>query len=205
MTDADLGDRGSSSENARLAATLAGAGRGAVVMAMFGAGWLGVGLGAAGVFNGVTGPLFGCTEMVLLGCSVILLRSGRKLVRRFPLPPGERRPVLRAFLVLLAVEVVAILLASMLANRLGRPDLVADWCALVVGLHFFPLARIFRTPQMTVLGVLLTIWSVLCWALFHGNVLTIAVSVGTGVLFGIRCVASLVRGWGMRRRMTADR
>jgi hypothetical protein len=204
LTDADLDDRGSNFEKARLADVLAGAGRGSVVMAMFGAGWLGLGLGAAGAFNGVTGPLFGCTEMVLLGCAVFLLRSGRTLVKRFPLPPGERRPVLRAFLVLLVAEVVAILLASTLAKWLGRADLVADWCALVVGLHFFPLARIFRTPQLTVLGGLLTLWSLLCWALFHGNALTIAVSVGTGVLFGIRCVAALVRGWGIRRLLKAN-
>jgi hypothetical protein len=138
-------------------------------MAMFGAGWLGVGLGAAGAFNGLTGPLFGCTEMLLLGCSVALLRSGRAMGKRFPMPPGERRPVLRAFLVLVAVEVGAILLASILARRLGRPDLGVDWCALVVGLHFFPLARIFRTSQMALLCVALTVWSVLCWALFHGR------------------------------------
>ena len=203
MADADLDDRGLSSEKARLAETLVGAGRGAVVMAMFGAGWLGVGLGAAGAFNGVTGPLFGFAEMALLGCSVDLVRSGRAMGKRFPLPPGERLPVLRAFLVLLAAEVAAILLASLLAGRLGRPDLVADWCALVVGLHFFPLARIFRTPQLAVLGVLLTLWSLVCWALFHGNALTIAVSVGTGALFGIRCVAALVRGWGIRRQLLA--
>jgi len=131
------------------------------------------------------------------------VRSGKAMGKRFPLPPGERRPVLRAFLVLLAAEVAAILLASLLAGRLGRPDLVADWCALVVGLHFFPLARIFRTPQLAVLGVLLTLWSLVCWALFHGNALTIAVSVGTGALFGIRCVAALVRGWGIRRQLLA--
>jgi len=201
----DLDMSASEIEKARLAHSLLGAARGAVVMAMFGAGWLGVGLGAAGAFNEATGPLFGFAEMALLGCSIELVRSGRAMGKKFPLPLEERRPVLRAFLVLLAVEVGAILLASILAKRLGRPDLVADWCALVVGLHFFPLARIFRTPQLAVLGALLTLWSVFCWALFHGNTLTIAVSVGTGALFGIRCVAALVRGWGIRRQITGYR
>jgi hypothetical protein len=201
VMDFVLDANGSDREKAQLAETLIGAGRGAIVMAMFGAGWLGWGLGTVKAFNGLTGPLFGCTEMVLLGCSLALLRSGRALAKRYPLPPRERRPVLRAFLVVLAAEVGAILLASILARRLGRPDLLADWCALVVGIHFFPLARIFRTPQLTVLGVALTLWSVVCWALFHGNALTIAVSVGTGTLFGVRCVASLVRASGIRRRL----
>lgn len=203
MTDSVRDNLGSDLERARLAETLLGAGRGALVMAMFGAGWLGLGLGAAGAFNALTGPLFGCTELFLLVCSATLLGSGRVLAKRYPLPPGEQRPVLRAFLVLLAAEVVAILLASTLAGRLGRPDLVFDWCALVIGLHFFPLARIFRTPQMAVLGIALTLWSVLCLVIFRGNALTIAVSVGTGALFGVRCAASLVRGWGMRRRLLA--
>lgn len=204
MTNADGEDRGSISEKGRRAEVLVGAGRGAVVMATFGAGWLGMGLGMAKAFNGVTGPLFGCAELVLMGFSITLLRSGRLLAKRFPLPPEERRPVLRAFLVLLLAEVIAILLVLILAERMGRTDLMADWCALVVGLHFFPLARIFRAPQMVVIGAASTLWSLLCWALFRGNVLTIAVSVGTGVLFWARCVASLVRTWGIRRQLAAN-
>ena len=90
-----MGTSGSDTERARM--PLLGAGRGAVVMAMFGAGWLGVGLGAPGAFNGATGPLFGFAEMVLLGCSVDLVRSGRAPGKRFPLPAeelaGEENPV----------------------------------------------------------------------------------------------------------------
>ncbi|MGB6827880.1 MAG: hypothetical protein WBE41_07560, partial [Terracidiphilus sp.] len=37
-----------------------------------------------------------------------------------------------------------------------------SWCATIVGLHFLPLARIFRAPRLTILGVLITAWCILC-------------------------------------------
>jgi len=40
-----------------------GAGRGALIVGMFGAGWLGWGLGEARVFNGFVGPAFGFIEL----------------------------------------------------------------------------------------------------------------------------------------------
>jgi len=61
-----------------------------------------------------------------------------------------------------------------LANRLHRADLAPDWCAMIVGLHFLPLAKIFRAPNLSVLGSLMMLWCALCWALFRSN--TIAIS-----------------------------
>jgi hypothetical protein len=91
------------------------------------------------------------------------------------------------------LEVVTIVLAMILANRLHRDDLAADWCAMIVGLHFLPLARIIRSPHLNVLGGLMVLWCLLCWALFPPSAIAIAASVGTGTLLWGRCVLSLLR------------
>jgi hypothetical protein len=170
-----------------------GAGRGALVMAMFGAGWLGWGLGQARAFNGFTGPAFGFTALLLAACSIHFIREGRLLRRKHP-PVGEPSLIMRKrFFLVAAIEVLAIGLASILANRLHRSDLATDWCAMIVGIHFLPLAKIFRAPHLYVFGVLMTVWCALCWALFRASALTISVSLGTGILLWGACVSALFR------------
>ena len=38
----------------------------------------------------------------------------------------------------------------------GRPDYLAPWICLVVGVHFWPLAPLLKNPYLVVLGALLT-------------------------------------------------
>jgi hypothetical protein len=203
LTDAFQDVRDSIEKKARLAEALVGAGRGALVMAMFGAGWLGWGLGEAGVFNGLTGPVFGCTELFLLVCSIFVIRKGRQFRKEFPTVAAERRSMVWAFFWVVVVEVVALVVVSVLANRLGRSDLATDWCAMVAGLHFLPLARIFRAPILLVLGVVMTLWCALCWVMFRSNALTIAVSVGMGLMLWAACVSVLLRARRFERQLLA--
>ncbi|HEY6490019.1 MAG: hypothetical protein WCC26_07315 [Terracidiphilus sp.] len=180
-------------EDSAVARSVAGAGRGALVEAMFGAGWLGWGLGEAKAFNGVTGPTFGCLTLLLLACSIYILRRGRLLRKKYPEVGASGRTTLKWYLVVVLVEILGILLVMGLANRLHRPDLAADWCAMVVGLHFLLLAKIFRAPHLVVLGILMTLWCALCWAIFRSNALVISASMGTGVLLWGSCIFTLLR------------
>jgi hypothetical protein len=180
-----------------------GAGRGALVEAMFGAGWLGWGLGEAKVFNGFTGPLFGFMTLLLPACSIYVLRRGRMLRRKYPATGASTRTTLRWYLLVVLTEIVAVLLAMSLANRLHRADLATDWCAMVVGLHFFPLAKIFRAAHFVVLGTLMTLWCALCWTLFRSNALVISVSLGTGILLWGGCVFALLRAGRIARALSA--
>jgi hypothetical protein len=173
---------------------LIGAARGALVESMFGAGWLGWGLGQARVFNGFSGPAFGLTALVLAACSIFAIRKGRLLKKAVPAKISPSRPpILKRFLVVVAIEFLAIALASTVAIHLHRSDLATDWCAMIVGLHYLPLAKILRAPQLTVLGILITVWCALSWALLRPNSLLIAVSVGTGILLWSACVSALIR------------
>jgi hypothetical protein len=176
------------------AETVAGAGRGALIIACAGAGWLGWGLGEANAFNAVVGPAFGCMALILWVWSIYTIRKGRLLCKQFPpVSPSTRRAVRRSFLFVVLIEVLALVFAFILANRLHRPDLWADWLSMVVGLHYLPLAKIFRAPILGIFGILITLWCVLCWVLFRSNVLVISATLGTGILLWATSVSALLR------------
>lgn len=181
-----------------------GAGRGALVEAMFGAGWLGWGLGEAKAFNGFTGPMFGFTTLLLLACSIFVLRRGRLLRKKYPAVGASARTTLKWYLLVVLMEILGVLLVMSLANQLHRTDLGTDWCAMVVGLHFLPLAKIFRAPPLVILGILMTLWCALCWVMFRSNALVISVSVGTGILLWGSCVFTLLRARRIVRSLTAS-
>jgi hypothetical protein len=176
------------------AEAVVGAGRGALIVAMFGAGWLGWGLGQARAFTGLVGPVFGLIELFLLACSIHAIRKGRKLRKKYPpIPSSTRRALQKSFWLVVLAEVVALFLVVTLASVLHRPDLAPDGIAMVVGLHFLPLAKLFRSPQLGVIGVLITLWCVVCWSLFRPNALVISVPIGTGILLWAASVSALFR------------
>lgn len=171
-----------------------GAGRSALIGAIFGAGWLGWGLGTANAFNGFTAPTFGFMALLLMTGSIYFIRSGRQLRKKCTAVVDLARQTVRKwFLIIVLIEALAIGLVSILAYRLHRADLGTNWCAMIVGLHFLPLARIFRAPHLIVRGMLITAWCVFCWAFFRSNALVISTSLGTGILLWGSCVFSWFR------------
>lgn len=181
-----------------------GAGRGALVEAMFGSGWLGWGLGGAHGFNGLTGPALGFTTLFLMGWSIYTIEKGRRFRKRYPGGGASaRRTVRKWFLLVALMEVVGILFVSILASRLHRADLAGDWCAMIVGLHFLPLGKIFRAPNLIVLGVLMVLWCALCWALFRTDRIALSASLGTGILLWGSCIFVLIRARRIARSLSA--
>ncbi len=171
-----------------------GAGRSALIGAMFGAGWLGWGLGRANAFNGFTAPTFGFMTLLLMTGSIYFIHNGRQLRKKCTARIDSTRQTVRKwFLLIVLIETLAIALVSILAYRLHRADLATNWCAMIVGLHFLPLARVFRAPQLIVRGILITVWCVFCWAFFRSNALVISTSLGTGILLWGSCVFSWFR------------
>jgi len=176
------------------AEAVVGAGRGALIVAMFGAGLLGWGLGLARAFNGVVGTAFAFMALFLWAWSIDTIRKGRLLRKQFPpVSASMRRAIRRSFLLVVLIEVVVLAFVFILSNHIHRPDLGADWAAMVVGLHYLPLAKIFRAPILGILGALVTLWSLLCWALFRSNTLVISVALGTGILLWLASASALLR------------
>ena len=170
------------------------------MVAMFGAGWLGWGLGTAKAFNGLSGPVFGFAALVLAAASVYTIRNGRQLRKECPAGDAARqRNLLKPFLVVALIEAVSICLVSILAYKLARTDLATDWCAMIVGLHFLPLARIVRARIFFVLGVLIVVWCAGCWAMLDSNRIAVSAAMGTGILLWGACVSILWRAQRLLR------
>lgn len=170
------------------------AGRGALVLAMAGAGWLGWGLSVAQVYNAVVAPLFGTVAISLWVWSIYAMRTGRALCRQLPESslPESLFPT-RSFAVVLMIEGIAVVFVIFLAaGHAHRPDLATGGCALVVGLHCIPLARIFRAPKLAALGILVALWCIISWVFFRSSALVIAVTAGTGTLMWATAVTVLL-------------
>jgi hypothetical protein len=66
-----------------------------------------------------------------------------------------RSEAVRVYWVSVALEAVALVLGSRLLADHGRREYGIAWVAFVVGFHFLPFARAFRTPSFLPLGLLL--------------------------------------------------
>lgn len=141
---ADRPDPSSSAPPGRAAGPLVGA--------VFGVVWCAIGV--AGVHDRHAGAVRVAAVLAAAAVLVTVLAAGRRAVR---VPAAARRAESSAlrpgFVPLIVVQAVLIGVGCGLLNgALGRPHLVFAWTALVVGAHFFPLSRTFRTPGLRVLG-----------------------------------------------------
>jgi hypothetical protein len=93
--------------------------------------------------------------------------------------PGTRR----RYLLIVAIEVLAILVGVAALNLTGHPAYLSAWVLFVVGVHFAPLARLFATPGLTVTGVALAVVAVV--AAIAGGSTTIRPSAVAGAAAGV--------------------
>lgn len=94
-------------------------------------------------------------------------------------PPAVRRRFARVN----AVQWLAIVLAGMGARKSGVPELVPALVSLIVGVHFLPLAPLFRQPRFRLTGALLiAVGAAGCViGLAGGTASTVQVTVGLAV------------------------
>jgi Family of unknown function (DUF7010) len=181
-----------------------GSSRGALIVAMFAGVWLYWGLSLANAFTVPRGVAVGVVEIVLLGGGMYFIRTGRALRRRYPpLSKSARRSVSKWFWMVVIAEVVLILIAVNAAAALHRPELIPESIAIVVGLHFLPLAKVFHAPPMAYIGSAIVVWCIVCWILFRGDALGAAAALGTGALLWISCASALLRARETARSLSA--
>jgi hypothetical protein len=170
----------------------------ALVPGMFGMGWLGSGLGIAHAFTPIVIILFDAVGILVLGSSIYFIRKGRALRRNYPASFDPRAQRMRKqFIVVLVLEFTAIAVLSMIAYVIHRPDLAPVLAAIVVGLHFLPLGKIFRQARYYFWGIAITLWCVFCAFSFRSNMLVAWSNIGTGVLLWACCTHGLLRARGI--------
>ena len=92
---------------------------------------------------------------------------------------AETGPVFGA---IVGIEVALAGLGALVLARRGQGDLTAAWVALVVGVHFFPLAPLLEYPLLYVVAALVTVAAVVSVPVARAR--GIAVSAVTGITVG---------------------
>ena len=130
------------------AAVLEGRAIGALVLTGFAAGWMLFAFRFVKRFG--WGTLLGTiviTAGLCWGAARQMQRARRMPHAAVASPPtAAARETGRQFQIVLALEWIPILAAVIIFRRMKRPDFILPTIALIVGLHFIPLARVFGVP-----------------------------------------------------------
>jgi hypothetical protein len=123
-----------------------GSARGALICASFGSAWM----YWAVVFSGNPAPLWFLIATVpavaLIACAILRVRA----VRHLPSSAAElehSRAFRKFFWVDVGIEWGLSVIAVFTLARFGRFDLIPQALGVIIGLHFLPLAKIFRAPH----------------------------------------------------------
>jgi hypothetical protein len=131
---------------------------GAAFMWGFGALWL-----LMGLFRGRPSPPW--LRICLLAAGIVLASSVAFLARRASQTPSSHvaltqqqmaanRDIGKRFYIVFGLELAAILVAVIVLRALHFPDYISSAVALIVGVHFFPLAALFESPVYYGTGLL---------------------------------------------------
>lgn len=134
--------------------------RGAAILAFagFGAWWAGSALRDAPLPLVEAGYLLvAAITLALLFAAICLLRSSQGLKQAAETSSLPRRRTAGIFIAVLVAEVIAINFAALLLASHHLRSGLLPLIAIIVGLHFYPLARLFRTPYYDITATVMTL------------------------------------------------
>ncbi|MFD1412843.1 hypothetical protein [Oceanobacillus jeddahense] len=144
---------------------------GVLFMAFFGTMWAYVGImGLHGWGNPwvLIASLAVGVALFIGGC--LLIFASRELSNQAPYVNGkERKNIGFRFNVIFVAEGLAILIAIAVCNVTGHAEFIPLVIALIVGIHFIPLAYLFQVRIYYFTGMLLCILPVITWLFFPVN------------------------------------
>jgi hypothetical protein len=143
---------------------------------------------------------------------VLLLREARALPKDPSREDGARgKSIVRGFGIIFGLEIVLIALASVLRSIFPLSWFIAPTTALIVGIHFLPLARLFQVRVGYVTGALLCLLALIALvALLFGLPLagsspyhwSLFVGIGTTLVLWVTDLFMIRFGWkSMSRAM----
>lgn len=174
---------------------LTGRAIGALFFAAFGGAWLALWLAATQRLIAATAGALGAGVLALGLAGEWVLRRARRLP--VPLPtPTDAAQARREWRVFGAVNVGqwgAIFLAGGLLPRLGFALYLTPAIVLIVGLHFFPLAQLFRYGGHYLTGGALLAWALGCMVLVPPPAWQARVALGAGIILWLSAGYTLGR------------
>lgn len=142
--------------------------------------------------------LIAYASALLAACAYCVWKG---LSLRKPGPAPRRRPNW-GFLGVCVLEAAGVAVAINAAQRMNRLDALPDWIGLVIGLHFFGLAKVFRARVYYATGILIILWCLYSWVRFRGDELTVSAGLGVGVILWSACSFNLARAL-VKQQLTA--
>jgi hypothetical protein len=167
---------------------LTGAATGVIVCAFFGALWMVCALNVRQTLSLRTAAWIAPVLILLVLGAIPLLRQAKHWPR-VPADPAIRR----VFLWANAFEWTGLFAAFFLLSRLHLDNYIFSASTAVIGLHFIPLARIFRSVTHYVTGVALVAWAAISAAFLPIEHLPSDTGFGTGLILWACAVVILAR------------
>jgi lysylphosphatidylglycerol synthetase-like protein (DUF2156 family) len=159
---------------------------GALFFTGFGAIWILLGLYAKErLTTAAVSAVIGGAAVLTVGAVALLRR-----VRSLPRAP-EDPAVARAFKWINIGEWVVVAVVAFSFSRLGIDAYVISAITAIVGLHMFPLARLFRSRLHHAIGAALVAWAVASVFLFGKDELQGSTALGTGTILWLSALLAL--------------
>jgi len=177
---------------------LSGRAIGVLFFAGFGALWLALGLYAQERLRTAT------VSGVLLGLAVLVLAALYQLreAKRWPRVP-EDPAVSRTFIRVNVVQWIAVAVVAFTFAELHIEAFVISAITAVVGLHMFPLARLFRYPPHYVAGAVLVAWAAASAVFLPVDRMQGIAALGTGAILWSSAAVNLALAF-LAARQSAD-
>jgi hypothetical protein len=143
------------------------AANGVMFMTFFGALWASIGvIGSHGLGAPWLLVFSGIVTLVLLFGSITLFGRAKKFTNSSTQEDSAHwKMVNRKFMLIFGLEGVAIAIASVICNVTNHFELFFPIMAIIVGVHFFPLARLFRVNSHHVTGAILCVLGIITFFL----------------------------------------
>ncbi|TDN37257.1 hypothetical protein E4631_25165 [Hymenobacter sp. UV11] len=163
---------------------LVGSALSALVFAFFGSAWLSLGLAATHQLTRATALVVGAGLLLLVLLASWVLRQAKRLPAPAARPADavQARRQWQVFGLVNAGQWGGIFLASWLLPRLGLAVYFTPVMAVLVGVHLFPLARLFRYASHYWTGGAFLLWVAGCLLLLPSSQWQADVALGAGVI-----------------------
>ncbi|MGO4497034.1 hypothetical protein AB4114_14150 [Paenibacillus sp. 2RAB27] len=179
-----------------------GAANGIMFMTFFGALWASIGIVGSHQL-GAPWPLVLSTIVTIILLSGAISLFGKSRSMNHAITPKEKedtKRINRKFGLIFGLEGVAIFLASVICNTLDHFEVFFPVMAMIVGIHFFPLATLFREKFYYGTGIVMCMLGIISLFLpinaTFGNVSIIMMSTFIGFGSAVTLWVTGLRIWG---------
>lgn len=157
---------------------------GTIFLSLFGLVWILLALAGLKRIDPAAVILLSSFVAALLVLSLRTIRRTRHLVRN-PANAARNRRINRLFGLINVVQWAGILLAINLLNHFHLSGWIVPAVIFIVGVHFLPLAYLFRTRLHYVTGCELMIWAVVAPLVSSARYMEPVAALGTGAILWI--------------------